>query len=62
MEDGDLSRKEESSKRVEEAVRPMRVNVEDPVRKTRTMPTSKLRSDIEQTTDLKKILEEHRVI
>ena len=37
----------------------MRVNVEDPVRKTRTMPTYKLRSDIEQTTDLKKILEEH---
>ena len=36
----------------------MRVDVEDPVRKTRTIPTYKLRSDIEQTTDLKKILEE----
>ena len=36
----------------------MRVNVGDPVQKTRTMPTYKLRSDIEQTTDLKKILEE----
>ena len=36
----------------------MRVNVEDPVRKTRTMPIYKLRSDIEQTIDLKKILEE----
>ena len=38
-EDGDPSRKEESSKRVEEAVRPMRVYVEDPARKTRAMPT-----------------------
>ena len=37
----------------------MRVNVEDPVRKTRTMPTYNLRLDIEQMTDLKKILEEH---
>ena len=36
----------------------MRVNVGDPVQKTRTMPTYKLQSDIEQTTDLKKILEE----
>ena len=57
-EDGDLSRKEESRKRVEETVRPMRVNVEDPTRKTRIMPTYKLRLDIEQTIDLKKILEE----
>ena len=57
-EDGDPSRKEESSKRVEEVVRPMRVNVEDPARKTRSMPTYKLRSDIEQMIDLKKILEE----
>ena len=36
----------------------MRVDVEDPIWKTSTMPTYKLRSDIEQTTDLKKILEE----
>ena len=36
----------------------MRVNVEDPARKTRSMPTYKLRSDIEQMIDLKKILEE----
>ena len=57
-EERESSRKEESSKKVEEADRPMRVNVEDPARKSRTMPTYKLRSDIEQTTDLKKILEE----
>ena len=37
----------------------MRVDVEDPARKTRTMPSYKLRSDIEKTTDLKKILEQH---
>ena len=36
----------------------MKVGVEDPARRTRTIPTYKLRSDIEQTTDLKKILEE----
>ena len=36
----------------------MRVNVEDPAWKTRTMPTYKLRSDIEWTTDLNKVLEE----
>ena len=40
----------ESSKRVEETVRPVKIGVEDPARKTRTMPTYKLRSDIEQTT------------
>ena len=57
-EEGDSSRKGESSKRVEETVRPVKVGVEDLARKTRTMPTYKLRSDIEQTTDLKKILEE----
>ena len=57
-EDEDSSQKRESSKRVEESVQPMKVDVEDPVGKTRTMPTYKLRSDIEQTTDLKKILEE----
>ena len=45
-EDGDPSQKEESSKRVEEAVQPMRVNVEDPAWKTISMPTYKLRSDI----------------
>ena len=32
--------------------------IEDPARRTRTVPTYKLRSDIEQTMDLKKILEE----
>ena len=48
LEDGDPRRKEETSKRVEEAVR-----------KTRTMPTYRLRSEIKQTTNLKKILEEH---
>ena len=36
----------------------MRVDIEDPIGKSRTMPTNKLRSDIEQMTDLKKILEE----
>ena len=36
----------------------MRVNGKDPAWKKRTMPTYKLRSDIEQTTNLKKILEE----
>ena len=50
--------KGESSRWIEEMVQPMRVDVEDPTWKTRTMPTYKLRSDIEQTTDLKKILEE----
>ena len=40
-------------------VRPMRVGVKDPTRKIGAMLTYKLRSDIEQTTDLKKILEEH---
>ena len=37
----------------------MRVGVKDPTRKIGAMLTYKLRSDIEQTTDLKKILEEH---
>ena len=46
--DGDSSRKGESSKRVEEMVRLMRVDVEDLARKTRTMPTYKLRSDIDK--------------
>ena len=38
--------------------RPMRVDVDDPARKGRTMSTYKLRSNIEQTTDLKKIPKE----
>ena len=37
--------------------RPMRVDVEDPARKGKTMPTYKRRSDIEQTIDIKKIIE-----
>ena len=37
----------------------MRVVVEDSSCQTRAMPTYKLRLDIEQMTDLKKILEEH---
>ena len=36
----------------------MKDGIEDPARRARTVPTYKLRSDIEQTTDLKKILEE----
>ena len=39
-------------------VHPMRVGVKDPARKTKVMPTYKLRLNIEQTTDLNKILEE----
>ena len=56
--DGDSSRKGESSKRVEEMVRLMRVDVEDLARKTRTMPTYNLWSDIAQMTNLKKILKD----
>ena len=57
-EERESSRKGEPSIRVEETVRPVKVGIEDPARRTRTMPTYKLRSDIEQTADLKKILEE----
>ena len=55
---GKSSQEEKSSKRVKETARPMKVDIEDPIRKGKTMPTYKLRSDIEQMTDLKKILEE----
>ena len=59
IEDGVSSWKRESRRRGEEKVRLMRVDVEDPAWKTRTMPSYKLRSDIEKTIDLKKILEQH---